>query len=262
VIEAGFRARRQKIHAVTCGAPGVFILFREHDMKEFDELVRIMATLRGEGGCPWDHRQSHESLIPYLIEEAYETVEAVESGKTEHMCEELGDLMLQIVFHAQIAREKGEFDIAQVLDGINSKLVRRHPHVFGDSTVSTPDEVVKQWNEIKHEEKNGGRGGHEPPRETIARSLPTLARAAALQKLLAKKGIETGLLEENLQALEKASPGKEGPLQGRSREEKKEAIGQILFHLVALATRLGVDPEQSLRETIGKFEGLIERGLA
>jgi tetrapyrrole methylase family protein / MazG family protein len=171
-------------------------------MKEFDELVRIMATLRGERGCPWDHRQTHESLIPYLIEEANETVESIESGKPEALCEELGDLMLQIVFHAQIAREAGEFAIEQVLEGINSKLIRRHPHVFGDSTVSSPDDVVKQWNEIKHEEKAG--------KET----------------------------EES-----QSSRGSTG---------RKETIGRLLSHVVTLASRMGVDPEQALREAMGK----------
>jgi len=124
-------------------------------MKEFDELISIMARLRGEGGCPWDMRQTHRSLIPYLIEETSETADAIESGDVDALCEELGDVLLQIVFHAQIGKENREFTIREVVKGICDKLLRRHPHVFGSAHADTPDQVVLQWEEIKRREKKG-----------------------------------------------------------------------------------------------------------
>jgi tetrapyrrole methylase family protein/MazG family protein len=142
-------------------------------MKEFDDLVAVMARLRGEGGCPWDRRQTHRSLLPYLVEETSETADAIESGDPDALCEELGDLLLQIVFHAQIGAEQHEFTIREVVAGIRDKLLRRHPHVFGSAHAETPDQVVVQWEEIKKSEKKGRKRS----KEHRSRSLEDMKNA-------------------------------------------------------------------------------------
>jgi tetrapyrrole methylase family protein / MazG family protein len=128
-------------------------------MSSFEELVRIMKILQAPGGCPWDREQTHESLKPYLIEEAYEAVEAIDSGSDEHLTEELGDVLLQVVFHAEIGDREGHFTIEDVIQGIIDKLKRRHPHVFGEATVEDSAQVIKNWEEIKRREKREKKEG-------------------------------------------------------------------------------------------------------
>ena len=155
----------------------------------FDSLLAVMARLRAEEGCPWDREQTRASLKPYLIEEAYEALEALESGKRDAMMEELGDLLFQVVFHAQVARELGEFTMADLLERLVAKMVRRHPHVFGEAKVSTAREAFSQWERIKHEEATRG-GASRSVLDGVPQSLPALLRAQRLQEKAARTGFD------------------------------------------------------------------------
>lgn len=157
-----------------------------------------MARLRGEGGCPWDMRQTHRSLLPYLIEETSETADAIESGDVDALCEELGDVLLQIVFHSQIGKEHREFTIREVVEGIRDKLLRRHPHVFGSAHADTPDQVVVQWEEIKKDEKKGKRES----RTHRSRSLEELKGAFPAADIDDEKGFSMHRLEMKLKEIE------------------------------------------------------------
>jgi tetrapyrrole methylase family protein / MazG family protein len=219
-------------------------------MKEFDRLVQIMSTLRSEKGCPWDREQDHRSLAPYLIEETYEIIDTIQADDRAHLCEELGDLLLQIVFHAQVAQESGDFDMARVIEGINSKLIRRHPHVFSDAVAETAGDVLKQWNAIKQKEK----GGAHPDEGRAPRSLPSLQMAQKLCDHAGKKGIEGFRIEESLEhagrALKKIGDNPATAIQ--------QQIGTLLFHTVNIARCLGIDPELALRRTIKEAEMQIK----
>lgn len=229
----------------------------------FDELVEVMARLRGPGGCPWDREQTHRSLRPYLIEEAYEAAEAAQAGDDRHLAEELGDVLLQVVFHAQIARERGAFSIEDVVRGLTEKLVRRHPHVFGDVRVAGAGEVVRNWEAIKAAEA-AARGESPGPRrllEGVGKGQPALTRARKVQEKAAEVGFDwkdiTGPLakvSEEVAEIERAR------LRGRSEEIEAE-VGDLLFAAVNVARKLGVDPELALSEAIRRFErrfGYIE----
>jgi MazG family protein len=229
--------------------------------QQLARLRAIMHRLRAPGGCPWDAEQTHESLIPNLIEEAYETVDTIQRGDHEHLKEELGDLLLQVVFHSEIAGEAGRFTLDDVARGISDKLVRRHPHVFGDSTVATTDGVLQQWDEIKRSEK----GDEEKPYlHGVGKGLPGLIRAAKLQKKAAKVGFdwpeETGVLakiHEELQELQAA-------VDSQDLEEVSEEMGDLLFSVVNLARFRKIDPEVLMAAANAKFEerfGEMERIL-
>ncbi|MDQ7826817.1 MAG: MazG family protein [Candidatus Eremiobacteraeota bacterium] len=194
-------------------------------MREFDELVKIMAALRGEKGCPWDREQDHRTLMPYFLEETREALEAIEAGDMASLCEELGDVMLQIVFHSQIAREAREFTIEEVISGISRKLVRRHPHVFGESTVTSSQDVVRQWNEIKEDEKKK-KGG-------AARRSPD------------KEGKKAHSLEKNLSALEEELKALRRDLRDSPGTEKR--LARILYYAVEAAGCAGIEAEHALR---------------
>jgi len=220
-------------------------------MDSFDDLVGIMARLRAEGGCPWDREQDHQSLTPYLLEEAYEVVEALDHGSDEKLCDELGDLLLQIVFHAQIATEEERFTIRDVAARICEKLRRRHPHVFAEVQVRDSDEVVHNWEAIKRAE---------PPNadrvsavDGVPAALPALLRATKVQKRAAKVGFDwddahgpAEKVREELGEVEQAAG--EGD-QARVVEE----IGDLLFAVVNLARLLEVDSEGALRLTVLRF---------
>ncbi|HAW60051.1 MAG TPA: nucleoside triphosphate pyrophosphohydrolase [Actinobacteria bacterium] len=209
-----------------------------------------MARLRGPFGCLWDREQTHQSIKQHLIEEAYEVVDAIDRKNFDHLKEELGDLLLQVVFHAQIASEEGRFDIEDVLEDITTKLVRRHPHIFGDVKVSSSQEVLENWESIKRGES--GRfllAG-------IPRSLPALFHALKLQEKAARVGFDW---EEKEPIFEKLTE-EIAELKEACREEgrKKDEIGDILFTVVNLARRLGVDPEDALRVVNAKFRRRFE----
>lgn len=231
-----------------------------------DRLLRIMDRLRDPGGCPWDREQTLRSLTPYLLEEAHEVIEAIEAGDAEHHREELGDLLFQVVFQARIAREEGKFDFAQVCDSISDKLTRRHPHVFGDVTVSGSREVVKNWERIKADER---KAKGDAPRSAIGgvpTGLPALVRAERLtekasavgfdwpdvQGVLAKVHEEIGELEEAVARRAAAAPQDEDAhrLHGRVEHE----LGDLLFALANLGRFLKVHPEEALRGSVRRFE--------
>jgi len=214
------------------------------------ELVRVMARLRGPGGCPWDAEQTHETLVKYLLDETYELIEAIESGAPGHIAEELGDLLLQVVFHAQMAADAGEFDIDEVAGGIVTKLVTRHPHVFGDLEVDGASEVVANWEVIKDHEK-----GRTSVLEGVPEALPALAFATKLQKRAAKIGFDwddaNGPADKVREEL--------AEVEGATAEQLEEEIGDLVFASVALARKLGVDPETALRRTARKFRDRLAR---
>ncbi len=219
------------------------------------DLLKIMHRLRSPGGCPWDREQTHQSLARHLLEEAHETLEAIDSGDQGRLREELGDLLLQVVFHAEMAMEEGSFDIDDVAEGIVTKLIRRHPHVFGDVSVDSASEVLVNWERIKAEEK-----GEHPVDEEIPATLPALARAAKVQRRAAGYGFDWRTpdgalrkLREELRELEEAS-SPEG-----SRERVEEELGDVLFAAAAVARTVDVDPESALRKATRRFAGRFER---
>lgn len=211
-------------------------------------LAAIMATLRGEGGCPWDRQQTHDTLKRYLLEETYEVLEAIESNDMHSLCEELGDLLLQIVFHARIAEEEGCFDLADVVRGIIAKMIRRHPHVFGSEKVSDAPEVLRRWEKIKEAEKeNGGL------LSGIPRALPALVRAERVQARASQVGFDWpdwqgafGKLEEELGEARVA-------LASGDEKQKVRELGDLLFAAVNVARLANVDAEGALRQTVDKF---------
>jgi tetrapyrrole methylase family protein/MazG family protein len=216
-----------------------------------DPLVNIMARLRGEGGCPWDREQDHQSLRPYLIEETYEVLEALDEGDMYKICEELGDLLLQIIFHAQIARESQQFDINDVIAGIDEKLIRRHPHVFGSVNVRNSSEVLVNWEKIKQKEREGA-----PPKSILANvpaALPALMRANKLQKAAARVGFDwpdyQGAYDKTREELGEL---KSAIILGDPQKIAEE-VGDLIFSTVNLARQLGIEPEGALSKTSAKF---------
>lgn len=226
--------------------------------EEFQRLVDLMARLRGPDGCPWDREQTFETIERYLLEESYEVIDAIRRGDFGELREELGDLLLQPVFFAQMARERGLFDVADSLRAINEKLIRRHPHVFGDAVAETADAVKTTWDAIKKKEKEGRSEGL---LGGIAKALPALVEAKEISRRAAKAGFDwenvgqvIEKLHEELGELERAE----------TAAEREGEIGDLLFVLVNVARFYKVDPEQALRNTNAKFLrrfGHIERRL-
>jgi MazG family protein len=217
------------------------------------DLVKVMARLRGPGGCPWDREQTHESLARHLLEEAHELLEAIDLGDADAIRDELGDLLLQVVFHAQISSDGGRWDVDDVARRLVEKLVHRHPHVFGDVEVSGSDEVLTNWEQLKAEEADG-RSGVE---DGIPATLPALARAAKVQRRAAGWGVEWASSEAAVAALREEV----AELSGASDAAERE-IGEVLFATVAAARKLGVDAESALRRTTRGFAERYERFLA
>lgn len=214
-----------------------------------EELLGIMQKLRSPEGCPWDREQSFNSLLPYLLEESYEYIDAVQSGDAKLMAEELGDVLLQVVFHAQIAKEEGKFTIDDVIKAICEKMVRRHPHVFGDENLGTSTEVLKKWEEIKNSEKE------EKPKsamDKVPRSMVALSRAQELSRRAAKVGFDWSdskpVLEKVKEEIAEFESEKNGSL------EAEEEFGDILFALVNLARHKGINAETALSRANAKFE--------
>jgi len=219
--------------------------------KAFEKLVNIMERLRdAESGCPWDLEQTHESLKPYLVEEAYETLEAIDSGQSAKICEELGDVLLQIVFHSRIAEEKGDFDIAAVANGISEKMISRHPHIFGGKKLDTPSEVVDQWEVIKQKEAGGARNSL---LDGIPVALPALSKAHRVQERVSRVGFDWSRVEEVLVKVNEEIEELTHAGDSASREEIEHEFGDILFSLVNLSRFIGVDPESSLQKAVSRF---------
>ena len=218
----------------------------------FERLVDVMQRLRGPEGCPWDREQTRTSLKPYLIEEAYEVVEAIESGSPDALREELGDLLLQVVFHAQVALERGEFDVAAILERLIAKLVSRHPHVFADATVTTPREALSQWEAIKQREaETAGR-----PRSVIdgvPRALPSLLRAQRTQEKAARINFDWPDAAAAWRKVEEEMREAGAAVADGERRRIQEELGDVLFSVVNVARLSGVDAEEALQGAIEKF---------
>ena len=233
----------------------------------FAELVEIMARLRGEGGCPWDREQTHESIKPYLIEETYEVLEAIDDQDLAKLCEELGDLVLQVVFHAQMAEEAEAFSIADVLASINDKLRRRHPHVFGDVKAETAQEVLFNWEQIKQAERRREKG-EASLLDGVPRELPALLRAHRLQEKAARVGFDWAEAQEVLRKVEEELAELRVAMQAQGTDRMESEMGDLLFALVNLSRFIAVNPEEALRKTIARFiarfrfieEELVRRG--
>lgn len=218
-------------------------------MNKFQELVDIMSKLRSDKGCPWDKAQTSESIKPYLIEETYEVVEAIDEKDPEKLKEELGDLMFQVIFHAQIARDCGEFDINDVIDKVSEKMISRHPHVFGDATFLTPEDVTKQWQDRKKEEGKL----RESALEGVPRDLPSLLRAHRLQSRAAKVGFDWANVEDVFGKLDEELKELKVALEKHDKKEIEDELGDIFFVLVNISRFIGVNAEEALRKTISKF---------
>jgi len=234
---------------------------------EFDRLCQIVARLRAPGGCPWDREQTNESILPQLIEEAYELVGAVRANDLNNFREELGDVLLHVIMHAEIAREAGQFDIENVLREISDKLVRRHPHVFGQSNAADAGAVVRQWERIKHEEKN-------PNSHFLAslpNALPALIRAQKAQKKVARVNFDWTNLEDVVAKIDeelgetKAALKTWGrrpddqPTAKKTSQEVENEIGDLLFAVVNLARKCDIDAETALQNATDKFRDRFNR---
>ncbi len=211
--------------------------------KLFQELVDIVSRLRKE--CPWDREQTNQSIKNNLIEEAYELLEAIEEDNDEAMVEELGDVLLQVVFHSQIKKDQGKFDIKDVLEHLINKLIRRHPHVFGDSAAKSSEEVLKQWHKIKQEEK-----GRKSILEGIPKRMPALLRAVKVQDRAKKVGFDWNNIEQVIEKLEEEIQEFK---EAKTEEEKKHEIGDILIAATNLGRFTGIDPEEALHEAIDRM---------
>lgn len=216
-------------------------------------VVDLVSTLRGPGGCPWDARQDDSSIKKYLLEEAYEVVDAIEREKPEEVCLELGDLLFQILFLAELAAERGEFDLLDVIEGVTAKMIRRHPHVFGSESVSGAEEVVKNWDKIKLAEKNG-KGGNKSILSGVPLGLPALLRAHTLQQRAERhedrrENVDGcwGLVLDAFSRLEDAVKASDDDC------SVEDSAGGLLFAVSALCRRLGYNAEEILQKTNRRF---------
>ena len=216
------------------------------DLSKFDSFVDVIARLRGPDGCPWDKEQTHASLRIHLLSECYEVLEALDRNDSTKLCEELGDLLLQIVLHAQIAADNGEFEIGDVIKSINSKIIHRHPHVFGDGQAATADEVMHNWEALKREEREDDAS----VLEGVPKQMPALAYAYEISRRAVRVGFEwenlEGVLDKLLEEIREIKDAE-------SRKEKAREFGDLLFTLVNFARWQGIDSEAALREANDKF---------
>ncbi len=234
----------------------------------FDDLVKIMATLRSPEGCPWDRQQTHQSLLPYLVEESHEYIDAAQANDKVHMAEELGDVLFQVVFHSQVAKENNDFSIDDVVQGICEKMIRRHPHVFGDVKVgdaekfldeNNPNGLRSRWESIKAAEKNNLQMAGKSAMDKVSKSMPTLARAQEIQRRAAKVGFDwieaepvfNKAVEEftEFRAEMQASSEK-----NRNIDRMEDEFGDIMFSLVNVARHCGFNAALALERANSKFE--------
>ncbi len=244
-----------------------------HDHPAFDEFVATIARLRAPDGCPWDKEQTHRSIAPNMIEEAYEAVDAIESDDVAHLREELGDVLLQVVLQSQIAVDAGEFTIDDVCADVNAKMIRRHPHVFGDAAAGSANEVITLWDKIKLAEKEGVSdqgeaegAGPERVLESVPSGLPALTQAQKISRKAAAAGFDWesvddvwGKVEEETAELKEAYAAAEKDDAGKvlhaapGADAVEEELGDVLFSLVNVARKMGINAENALRSTCRKF---------
>ncbi|MDH5739274.1 MAG: nucleoside triphosphate pyrophosphohydrolase [Nitrospira sp.] len=239
---------------------------------QFTKVVELMATLRAQNGCPWDRKQTHESLKPYLLEEAYEVLETIDQGDKQKLREELGDVLLQVIFHSQIAAETASFTVEDVLDTLAMKLIRRHPHVFGHNSqtgqASNSEQVLAQWEDIKRAERDAA-GNTQSALEGVPKTLPALLRAYQIQARASRIGFDwpqnregleqiIGKVTEEINELQEAlqfgqTPAETESSRSDSRERIEAEIGDLFFSLVNLARFLKTNPEDALRRATNRF---------
>lgn len=217
----------------------------------FEELVRIMHRLRGPGGCPWDGEQTHDSIKPYLIEEAYEVVEAIDARDDRELCTELGDLLLQIVFHAEMAAQEGRFTVADVIAAISEKMVRRHPHVFADTQVSGADEVLRNWSRIKAEERQTA--ADSSALAGVPRAMPALLRAQRLGEKAGHAGFDWADTRGVLDKLREEVDELDAALASGDRAAAQRELGDLLYAATSMARHLRVSAEDALKGAADRF---------
>ena len=223
----------------------------------FAKLVALQARLRGPNGCPWDREQTHASLRKYLIEEAYEVLDAMESGDPAKLSSELGDLLLQVIFHSILAEETGRFVISDVIESVHTKMIRRHPHVFGDVEAKTSRAVLKNWEEIKRQER-AGEGAPDSILANVPRSLPAVLEAYQLTRRASQAGFDWEHLTGILEKLEEERREIESAAASGTKKHLEEEIGDLLFVCVNVARFSGVDPEVALKAANAKFKKRFE----
>lgn len=233
-------------------------------LNTFEALLQIIKDLRGPGGCPWDKEQTHKTLAPYAIEETHEMTEAIESGNDAHMCEELGDVLFQVILHAELASERKAFNIYDVIESINSKIVRRHPHVFSDTEVKDSDEVIKNWDEIKKQEKKNKKSSSQL--FDIPKSLPALQKSHKIGEKTEKYKFDwsepaqvIAQLKAEITELEEALKEQNSP---KKQQHIQHEMGDVLFSAAQLARHLNTEPESDLREANRRFISRFEKMIA
>ncbi len=220
----------------------------------FEDLLQIMKKLRGENGCPWDKEQTHESIKRSIMEEGYELIEAIDSGDGEKMADESGDLLLQVVFHAQIGEELGEYDISDVTDAICKKLIHRHPHIFGGAEIETADGVLDAWDEIKRNDRDQKTVSQEL--RGISKYLPSLTRAEKIQG----KATKTGYFFNDTKSIADSVSNKLKMIdENTDKVVAEKYLGQVLFNIVTVAKNAGIDAEVSLNREISNFIAEYEK---
>ena len=219
--------------------------------KDFNDLLEIMDILRGAEGCPWDKEQSHESLKKYLVEECYEVLEAIDEKDDDMLIEELGDVLLQVVFHAKIGKEQGYFNINDVIAGICNKMIHRHPHVFGTETINTSEEVLTTWDKIKRDEK--GFETYTEELKHVGKNLPSLMRAEKVQKKASKIGFDFDKVESAMDKVIEELKEVKDVYKSNNKAKILEEIGDLLFSVVNVSRFLDIEPESALHCTIEKF---------
>jgi len=240
--------------------------------QSFDELVAVMERLRAPGGCPWDREQTYASLSQYLLEEAYETFDAIQeadrTGDIDHLREELGDLLLQVIFHSTIGKERGEFNIDEVCEGITQKLVLRHPHVFGDEKLEGADDVLRNWDKLKADERAAS-GKPEKVNESILDDVPIhfpgLLEALKISSKAAKVGFDWERADQVFEKIEEEIDEIRAAIAAEAEDNVEEEIGDLLFAVVNLARKLDIEPETALKRSNRKFRqrfGNIEKIIA
>jgi len=233
--------------------------------EKFHQLVEIMARLRGPGGCPWDRDQTFDTIKPYTLEETYEVLDAIDRRAWHELAEELGDFLLQAVFYAQMASEQSLFSIDDSLDAINRKLVRRHPHVFGDQSAQTPDDVKRIWGDVKAAEKKEKGDARPGILSSVPRAMPALVEAQQIASRAAGVGFDWENPDQVIDKLHEELAEFQEARRAASPSDLEDELGDMLFVLVNLARFVKVDPEQALRKTNAKFRrrfGYIEQQLA
>lgn len=221
------------------------------DRYGFEDLIEIMRILRAPGGCPWDAKQTHQSIRKNFIEETYEAVEAIDAEDPVLLQEELGDVLLQVVYHAAMEEEQGTFQIMDVCDGVCKKLIHRHPHIFGDVEANTAEEVLSNWESIKQEEK--GQKTAAQTLESVSKALPALMRAEKIQQRAARAGMDYESQADAFRDLQSELEELNAAVEQESRERQTEELGDLLFSVVNVSRFIGADPEEALEMACKKF---------